>query len=206
MPLAMAKPKPPAPPVVAKAEPEPPPAKKPPEKAPEKPPEEKPVERTQAPDEKATQETTDFAALLKSVEQLNKRVEAETKREGQGRGLEDRPRSSDNDAPVVSTMSASEIAGIKRQIERCWNVPVGVRSSDIKDMRVTLRIQLSIDGEPVRVDIEDQARLGADPTFRIVAESARRAVLGCRITAPRDKFELWRDTLLTFFPRDAISG
>ncbi len=146
----------------------------------------------------------DFAALLRSVEEQARRVEAPERREGTGSADVER-----QVPPAAATsenvaLSASELAGIRQQIERCWNVPVGVPG--IETMRVNLRIQLESDGAVREVSIEDSGRLAQDPGFRTVAESARRAVLTCRLILPIEKFAVWRDMVLTFSPGDALSG
>jgi hypothetical protein len=56
------------------------------------------------------------------------------------------------------------------------------------------------------VSIEDRNRFDQDTGFRTVAESARRAVLTCRLDLPADKYAVWRDMVLTFSPGDALSG
>jgi hypothetical protein len=57
------------------------------------------------------------------------------------------------------------------------------------------------------VSIIDQGRLNDDPTYRTVAESARRAVDRCgKLNLPNDKYSLWRDINMTFRPEDAVSG
>ena len=74
-------------------------------------------------------------------------------------------------------------------------------------MVVQLRIEVRPDRTVQNVAIEDQARLGRDPTFRAVAESARRAVDKCSpLTLPAGKYALWRDIQLNFRPADAING
>ena len=146
----------------------------------------------------------DFASLLRSVEEQARRVEAPERREGTGSADVERqvPPAAATTANV--SLSASELAGIRQQIERCWNVPVGVPG--IESMRVDLRIQLESDGMVREVSIEDSGRLAQDPGFRTVAESARRAVLTCRLDLPIEKFAVWRDMVLTFSPGDALSG
>ena len=72
---------------------------------------------------------------------------------------------------------------------------------------VQLRIQVRPDRTVQRVTIQDQARLGRDPTFRAVAESARRAVDDCSpLNLPPGKYAVWRDIVMNFYPEDAISG
>lgn len=170
------------------------------------PPPAEPVERSVAeepsPDVEAAED--DFAALLRSVEAQARRVEAPERRQGTGnadvaRQVAPAPANERN-----ITLSASELAGIRRQIERCWNVPVGVPG--LETMRVSLRIQLEADGTVREVSIEDRSRLDNDSGFRTVAESARRAVLTCRLSLPAEKYVVWRDMVLTFSPGDALSG
>lgn len=192
------------------SEPEPEPAPQPPvARVPARP--APPVERAAAEPEPQPDTTRDpepaeddFAALLRSVEEQARRVEAPERREGTGGAAVER-----QVPPAAATsenvsLSASELAGIRQQIERCWNVPVGVPG--IETMRVNLRIQLESDGAVREVSIEDTGRLAQDPGFRTVAESARRAVLTCRLNLPIEKFAVWRDMVLTFSPGDALSG
>jgi hypothetical protein len=74
-------------------------------------------------------------------------------------------------------------------------------------MVVRLRIQVRPDRTVQHVSIEDGARLAADPTFRAVAESARRAVDRCSpLQLPPDKYAIWREINMSFYPEDAISG
>ena len=74
-------------------------------------------------------------------------------------------------------------------------------------MVVQLRIQVRPDRTVQNVTIEDQGRLGQDPTFRAVAESARRAVDKCSpLILPPGKYAIWRDINLNFRPQDAING
>ncbi|MDW8341566.1 MAG: hypothetical protein RMK73_08810 [Geminicoccaceae bacterium] len=192
----------------AKAEPPRPAARpEPPKPEPPKPaakaepprPEPKPAAPRPAP------ETEDsFAALLKSVEKLERRVRAEQTSPGQGRA-EPRPQEARGTAARAEEgLSQGEIDAIRRQIERCWNVPVGVRG--IETMQVRLRIAMNRDGTVARVGIEDQARMAVDPAFRVVAESAQRAVLSCHLTLPPEKYELWREMVMTFYPGDALRG
>ncbi|MEZ5861343.1 MAG: hypothetical protein R3D28_20585 [Geminicoccaceae bacterium] len=191
-------PKAPEPP---KAEPPPPAVKvaarpKPPAKpAPQKKPEPSPAP--------VAKDDNDFNALLRSVEQQNRRVEAPERRPGTGNATAERTAPPAAVAAPVA-LSASELAGIRRQIERCWNVPIGVPG--IEAMRVSLRIQLEADGSVREVSIEESGRFDADHGFRTVAESARRAVLSCRLDLPAEKYAVWRDMVLTFSPGDALSG
>jgi hypothetical protein len=141
--------------------PEPPPEPKPPERQPEPP----PREPQRPPQEDA------FAALLKSVEQIDRQTQADTKQAGEGRSAgEGQARSLLGEAQL----SFSEVDALRRQIGGCWTLPAGIEG--IKDMVVQLRIQVRPDRTVQQVTIQDQGRLERDATFSTVAESARRAV------------------------------
>jgi hypothetical protein len=145
----------------------------------------------------------EFAALLRSVEDMDRQVEGDVRRQGTGRNPDaaGRARTTVGDAGL----SFSEVDALRRQIGGCWTLPVGI--DGIEDMVVRLRIQVRPDRIVQKVDIEDQARLDRDPTFRTVAESARRAVDRCSpLNLPVDKYSVWRDIVMNFYPEDAIGG
>jgi hypothetical protein len=144
-----------------------------------------------------------FAAMLKSVEQLDRRDQAEAVQSGTGQRQSDQgeARSSLGDG----RLTFSEIDALRRQIGRCWTLPVG--ADRIDGMVVRLRIQVRPDRTVQQVSIQDGARMAADPTFRAVAESARRAVDRCSpLQLPPGKYTIWRDIVMSFYPEDAISG
>jgi hypothetical protein len=144
-----------------------------------------------------------FAALLKSVEQLERRVDGETVQAGRGRSPTDAGQA--RSVLGEAQLTFGEIDALKRQINRCWALPVSL--DGIEDMVVQLRIQVRPDRTVQSVTIEDQSRLGRDPIFRAVAESARRAVDKCSpLNLPPGKYALWRDIVMNFYPADAISG
>jgi hypothetical protein len=174
----------PAPPPAPAPEPEP--AKAAPQPAPPEPPKQ-----------------DEFAALLRSVEEMDRQVEGAVRQDGAGRRPEaaGQARTTAGDAGL----SFGEIDALRRQIGGCWTLPVGI--DGIEDMVVQLRIQVLPDRTVRGVTIQDQARLGRDPKFRAVAESARRAVEGCSpLNLPPNKYALWRDIVMNFHPEDAISG
>jgi type VI secretion system protein VasI len=102
-------------------------------------------------------------------------------------------------------LSVGEVDALKRHLGRCWTIPVGI--DGLEGMVVQLRIQVRPDRTVQAVTIEDQGRLGGDLAFRVVAESARRAVEDCSpLDLPPDKYDAWRDIIMNFYPEDAISG
>ena len=120
---------------------------------------------------------------------------------GQRRSDQGQARSSLGDG----RLTFSEVDALRRQIGGCWTLPVG--ADRIEGMVVRLRIQVRPDRTVQQVSIQDGARMAADPTFRAVAESARRAVDRCSpLQLPPGKYTIWRDIVMSFYPEDAISG
>ncbi|MGH6904135.1 MAG: cell envelope integrity protein TolA, partial [Geminicoccaceae bacterium] len=145
----------------------------------------------------------EFDALLASVEKMDRRVQGEVRQEGTGRAPQGagQARATTGEA----ALSRGEVDALMRQIGGCWTLPAGI--DGIEDMVVRLRIQVRPDRTVQGVTIEDQGRLTRDPTFRAVAESARRAVDRCSpLNLPPDKYALWRDIVMNFYPQYAISG
>jgi hypothetical protein len=207
--LAPARPQPPAATPRPQVKPAPPPPPQQPAKV--EPPKPEPPKATPAmapkrepePEKPEPPEEDEFAALLRSVEDMERRSQDDIRREGTGRDgtAAGQARTAIGDAGL----SSSEIDALRRQIGGCWSLPVGI--DGIEDMVVRLRIQVRPDRIVYGVAIEDQGRLNRDPKFRAVAESARRAVEGCSpLNLPPDKYGLWRDIVMNFYPADAISG
>ena len=108
-------------------------------------------------------------------------------------------------APLGSQLSASEMDMVREQISRCWNIPAGAR--DARDLVVEIRVMVEPDGNVEQATIVDQGRAAADPFFRAAAESARRAFFNplCRpLRLPPDKYELWKDMVVDFSPKDLL--
>jgi type VI secretion system protein VasI len=100
-------------------------------------------------------------------------------------------------------LSIGEVDALRRHLGRCWTLPIGVEG--LEDMVVQLRIQVRPDRTVQAVTIQDPARQTL--AFRAVAESARRAVENCSpLDLPPDKYDVWRDIIMNFYPEDAIRG
>jgi hypothetical protein len=96
----------------------------------------------------------------------------------------------------------TEVDLVRRQIERCWNVPAGAK--DMQNMAVAVQVDMNRDGTPRNAVIKDQARLRSDPFYRAAAESALRAVLNPRchpFKLPAEKYDRWRTMTLVFDPK-----
>jgi outer membrane biosynthesis protein TonB len=108
-------------------------------------------------------------------------------------------------APLGAQLSASEMDMVREQIARCWNIPAGAR--DARDLVVEIKVTVQPDGNVEQATIVDQGRAAADPFFRAAAESARRALFNplCRpLRLPPDKYEIWKNMVLDFSPKDLL--
>jgi hypothetical protein len=151
-------------------------------------------------DEAAEEDPVD--ALLQSVEQLARRVEADEERAGEG------------DADVATpTGRLAEMRGqrlgrlIYEQIVGCWNPPAGL--DGLREVGpVEIRAEFRQNGGVVSAQVADEARLATDRVFRSVAESARRAVYNCAPLEgmPPEFFSQWRVVILEFRPDQIAAG
>lgn len=102
-------------------------------------------------------------------------------------------------------MSVSEIDAVRRQIEKCWNVPAGAR--DAGDHVVTIRVEMSPDATPRSAIVVNETSTHGNAFHRAAAESALRAVLNPRchpFRLPLEKYERWKTMTLVFNPKDML--
>lgn len=112
-----------------------------------------------------------------------------------------RPQRHDPSKPI----SISEIDLVRRQIAACWNLPAGAK--DAHNMTVEVRANLNPDGTVRDARLVESARLGSDPFYRAMAESALRAVLNPRcqpFKLPPDRYDIWQTLVLNFDPREIL--
>ena len=116
------------------------------------------------------------------------------------------------DGSYFSDLTITETDAIAGRLRECWNLDPGARG--IEGMIIEIRAFLTSDGTIRDVQIVDKARYNADPHFRAIAESARRAVISCqnhnnvniyKIFPEKyaDKYKMWNTLLLKFNPMDA---
>jgi hypothetical protein len=81
-------------------------------------------------------------------------------------------------------------------------------AKDAANMRVAIRMRLNPDGSlGAAPQIQDRRRMGGDPFFRAVAESALRALRdpSCvPIKLPYKYYDMWKDIVFNFDPREAL--
>lgn len=189
----------------------PPPAKKP-EITPEPKKEEEPKKQIKKdkPKEKAPlldkteREEDDFLSVLKTVDELAKTTETKEP-DNQSEALDTAPGVSERVFRNSQPLSMSQIDAIRKQIEKCWNMPAGARYAE--DLVVEVGVTLNRDGS-----VRDARALASggqmdDPFYRAAAESAVRAILNpacSTFNLPEDKYDEWREMILRFDPRDML--
>jgi len=100
-------------------------------------------------------------------------------------------------------LSISEIDALRRQIEKCWNVPAG--AVEAESLLVEIRVWLNPDGSIVRAEILDTARMGRDGYYRAAAESAYRAIFLCEpYSLPVERYDNWKMILMRFDPSNVL--
>lgn len=110
-------------------------------------------------------------------------------------------------SPLQARMMAASLSqAVMQQVTPCWSIPAGAK--DAADMSVAIRIRLNPDGAlGAQPRIEDTGRIGRDPFFRAVAESALRALRNPRcmpLKLPYDQYDMWKDITFVFDPKEAL--
>jgi outer membrane biosynthesis protein TonB len=104
-----------------------------------------------------------------------------------------------------SRLTITEEDALRRQIEQCWNPPVGAR--DAQSLIVEVVIDVNPDRTVANADIVDKSRYASDPFFRAAADAAMRAVRNPKcspLELAADKYEQWKRIDFTFDPRDML--
>ena len=93
------------------------------------------------------------------------------------------------------------------QIRECWNVPVGAPTPE--KLIVQVRVFLARDGslaQPPLLEPQTRAAAASNPYMRTAAEAALRAVNVCEPyrLLPPDRYDSWREIVMTFDPSRMI--
>lgn len=106
-------------------------------------------------------------------------------------------------ASLSDRMTITEMDALRRQLEGCWNVPIGARDAD--NLIVDVRLVMNQDKTVRKAEIVDDNRYNSDPFFRAAADSALRAVQSdaCNpLILPDGKYEQWQIILFRFNPQE----
>lgn len=172
--------------------------------------------------EQKPEPASDFAAISKAVRDLKQQAAERDDRSAKvAPASSPKTAASDNESAFTSQVAealrstapasnkpslpvtSSEIDAVRRQIERCWNLPEGTK--DAGNLVISIRVEMNVDGTPRSAVIENAGQSRANPQFQAAADSARRAVLNPRchpFKLPAEKFEHWRTMTLIFNPKE----
>ena len=184
-------------------EPEPPKIEKPPEPKPEPPkPEVKKVEPPKPAPPKPAPKPTAESVVDDILRNKDPRPNIRTP-EQQPKPVQEITRQVAAAPNLAAVVTASEVEGVRQKIRPCWNFTAGVR--DQNSLVVTLTVQMSQDGTPVKAELRDTGRYNNDPTFRAAADAAYRAIMNPRCQPwplSAEKYNAWRTITFNFDPRD----
>lgn len=93
---------------------------------------------------------------------------------------------------------------VRQQVVPCWHIPGGAK--DVQKMKISVRIKLGRDGKlQEKPKVIDEFRFKTDKSFRVVAESALRALHRCSpLKLPYREYEFWNDITFNFDPSEAL--
>ena len=98
------------------------------------------------------------------------------------------------------TMTVSVVDAFRVALTRCWNIDT--THPGIEDIRLTAHIKFLPTGVVDKLWFESESRAESDPDFAYVLDTARSAIKTCSPFSmlPRNEYEKWRDTSVTFYP------
>ena len=98
------------------------------------------------------------------------------------------------------TMTVSVVDALRVALTRCWNIDT--THPGIEDIRLTAHIKFLPTGVVDRLWFESESRAETDPDFAYVLDTAKSAIKTCSPFSmlPRNEYNKWRDTSVTFYP------
>lgn len=98
------------------------------------------------------------------------------------------------------TMTVSVIDALRVALTRCWNIDT--THPGIEDIRLTAHIKFLPTGVVDRLWFESESRAQTDADFAYVLDTAKSAIKTCSPFSmlPRNEYEKWRETSVTFYP------
>lgn len=185
-----------------KAEPEHAKPVAPPKPAPKK---EKKAKPKPTPKPKAAKKPDAFEEVLKD---LTKEAANESDRETASEPNPQTTQSKSERYDPQIPLSISEKDAIRSQFYKHWNVSMLAGAKDNYTLAVEVRLIINRDGTVQRAELMpgQQHKYASNPFFRAAADSAIRAVqLASPLkNLPPEKYSTWRETIISFDPRDML--
>ena len=162
-------------------------------------------EKPQKPKEKAVKEAVvveneeAFLSVLKNL-QDSKPIESEE--------LPIKDKAKPQASPLerfANRMTMSESDALRHQLARCWSIQVGARYAE--NLVVEVKLVMNPDRTVRNATILDRHRYNRDSFFKAAADSALRAIrspLCTPLDLPPEKYDMWKDIVVTFDPREML--
>jgi len=164
---------------------------------------EKKVKDDKKPKKKKLPTDKEMDALLKTLEKASEGNEAKSAKRAVS-AKSDAKQESMGQYDESNALSISEEQAIRQQIERNWNVPVGVQHAG--DILITLSIAIKIDGTVEQVKLVDSRCPPEMGGCRAAIDSAIRAVWQAsplqNLSSAR--YNSWKAFQISFDPRDVL--
>ena len=106
-----------------------------------------------------------------------------------------------NDGPKGPPMTNSEIGDLHQSIESKWNI--GALSTEAAQVVIKVAVVLSPDQKPVSIELIS-GEGGSDVAIKRAFDAARSAIYRAAtegLNLPPDKYDEWKDLIMTFDPR-----
>lgn len=108
-----------------------------------------------------------------------------------------------NTPTLNARMTVNELDALRARLASCWNIQLA--PPDPEDMRVRVKMYLNPDGTLAQQPEVVEAR--SNQYAQSAAESALRAVRRCApYNLPAEKYDSWREIVVTFDPREMFGG
>lgn len=169
----------------------------------------KPPTPAKKPQPKPEKKVNDFSNVLKTLQKIKQtkpKVEPKPTEAAEAKPAPKTPTAKNARFDANRKLSVSEIDAVRRQVEGCWNVPIGAKQA--KSLLIELQVEMGPDRKVRNVEVIDRLRMVTDRAFRAAAESAVRAMRNPKcspLKLPPDKYETWKTFVITFDPKDMLS-
>ena len=107
----------------------------------------------------------------------------------------------------TNALTLSQEDALKAQIFGCWSLPLGLPYQE--NLLVRIKLRLKPDGTVLRSEVLDHARMNlpGQAFYKVLAESALRAVRICQpLRVPPTGYEKWKDLQLNFDANEMLKG
>ena len=166
--------------------------------------EKEPPKKDEKVQEKKEEVKSSVKELLASVDKIKEEKVVEVKKGIQSLSVDDDKQNSSYQPNATADylrkqLSVSYVDAIRIKLRSCWNIDPGAK--DIQNMKIVIKTTLAPDGNISDIDILNIDEYKSSPWFKVVAESARRALIVCSpYNLPVEYYQDWKNIVFTFYP------